>query len=61
MLYDVTNATHPVHYAVTTPTEIRVMFDTITYSKGAALVRMMEAMLTEPVMRAGMTAYLNKL
>ncbi|ODN01106.1 Aminopeptidase N [Orchesella cincta] len=60
MYYDVTSATHPVHYNVTTPTEIRIMFDTITYSKGCAMVRMMEAILTEPVMRDAVTAFLTK-
>jgi aminopeptidase N len=60
MQYDVTNATHPIHYSVETPTEIRIMFDTITYSKGASIVRMMNAMLTEPVMRTGLTDYLKK-
>lgn len=36
------------------------MFDTITYSKGAAIVRMMNAMLGEPIMRNAVTAYLKK-
>ncbi|CAL8126792.1 unnamed protein product [Orchesella dallaii] len=60
MYYDVTSATHPVHYNVTTPTEIRIMFDTITYSKGCAMVRMLEAILSEPVMRDSVTEFLLK-
>nr|XP_006629061.1 PREDICTED: aminopeptidase N-like [Lepisosteus oculatus] len=44
---------------VNTPDEISELFDSITYSKGAALLRMMSEFLSEKVFRAGTKTYLE--
>ncbi|MBN3310819.1 AMPN Aminopeptidase, partial [Amia calva] len=45
---------------VNTPDEIRELFDTITYSKGAAVLRMLSDLLTEEVFTEGLKTYLKK-
>ncbi|XP_027019984.1 aminopeptidase N isoform X2 [Tachysurus fulvidraco] len=45
---------------VNTPAEITQMFDTISYSKGAAVLRMLSQFLTEPVFAKGLNTYLNQ-
>ena len=54
------SATRPVEYAVRTPTEAESMFDTLTYKKGSAILRMMERHLGTEVFRRGVRAYLTK-
>ncbi|XP_076880953.1 aminopeptidase N-like [Brachyhypopomus gauderio] len=44
---------------VNKPEEISQMFDTISYSKGAAVLRMLSEFLTEPVFAKGLGTYLN--
>ncbi|KAM9764876.1 aminopeptidase N-like isoform 1-T2 [Menidia menidia] len=41
------------------PAEISQMFSTISYSKGAAVLRMLSEFLTEPVFVRGLNSYLN--
>lgn len=51
---------HPIEIPVQNPHEIREIFDSITYSKGSAVNRMLEHYLTEPVFRQGLSAYLKR-
>ncbi|XP_054475304.1 aminopeptidase N-like [Anoplopoma fimbria] len=44
---------------VNTPAQISEMFNTISYSKGAAVLRMLSEFLTEPVFAKGLSSYLN--
>ncbi|XP_017334522.1 aminopeptidase N [Ictalurus punctatus] len=71
ILYDIYRAfavdslvsSHPLsckEEEVNTPAEITQMFDTISYSKGAAVLRMLSQFLTEPVFAKGLSTYLNQ-
>ncbi|XP_041842646.1 aminopeptidase N-like [Melanotaenia boesemani] len=44
---------------VNNPAEISEMFNTISYNKGAAVLRMLSEFLTEPVFAKGLSSYLN--
>ena len=50
---------HPIEARVRNPSEIRELFDAISYSKGAATLRMLEAFLGEEVFRRGLNAYMS--
>ncbi|XP_015606016.1 aminopeptidase N [Cephus cinctus] len=50
---------HPLNYDVGSPSEISAIFDTISYSKGACVIRMMQHFMSEEVFKAGLTKYLN--
>ncbi|XP_034941475.1 uncharacterized protein [Chelonus insularis] len=50
----------PIKWYPASPTEIRQMFTPVTYRKGAAVLRMLEHIVTEEVFRDGITKYLNK-
>ena len=52
--------THPIHQAAQTPGEILELADEITYSKTAAVLRMLEAYLGPDTFRAGTNAYLKE-
>ena len=43
--FDATTATHPMTHEVNTPRDANFSFDTIAYSKGAVIMRMMEIMI----------------
>src|SRR6202035_5824214 len=43
-----------------TPAEIKELFDGVAYQKGAAMLRMVESYLGEPVFQAGVNAYLSR-
>lgn len=58
---DATLGSHPIVVKVETPNQITEIFDTITYSKGASVIRMLEDFVTEDVFKQGVTAYLTKL
>uniref|UniRef100_W5LQ28 Aminopeptidase n=1 Tax=Astyanax mexicanus TaxID=7994 RepID=W5LQ28_ASTMX len=45
---------------VKTPAQISALFDTITYSKGGAVLRMLSEFLSEPVFARGLSAYLKQ-
>ncbi|XP_036443065.1 aminopeptidase Ey-like isoform X2 [Colossoma macropomum] len=54
---------HPLSFLeeeVKTPTQINTLFDSITYSKGAAVLRMLSGFLSEPVFASGLSAYLKQ-
>jgi len=52
--------THPVEVPVKDPYEIRETFDTITYSKGSVVNRMLEHYLGEDDFRKGLHLYLTR-
>ncbi|MBI3631917.1 MAG: M1 family metallopeptidase [Candidatus Vogelbacteria bacterium] len=52
--------THPVEVLVNHPREIREIFDAISYSKGASIIRMLADYLGEENFRKGLNIYLNK-
>jgi aminopeptidase N/puromycin-sensitive aminopeptidase len=47
-----------IHGSPSTPSEIKEMFDGITYEKGAAVLRMLESYVRPEVFRKGVNAYL---
>ncbi len=51
--------THPIYTAVESPAEATELFDVITYSKGGAMLRMLEHYLGATPFRAGMRAYME--
>uniref|UniRef100_A0A8C4HVL6 Aminopeptidase n=1 Tax=Dicentrarchus labrax TaxID=13489 RepID=A0A8C4HVL6_DICLA len=59
---DALASSHPLsrrEEEVNNPAEISEMFNTISYSKGAAVLRMLSEFLTEPVFAKGLSSYLN--
>ncbi|KAH8399407.1 hypothetical protein KR215_009733 [Drosophila sulfurigaster] len=57
---DGTLGSHPIIQTVENPDQITEIFDTITYSKGSSLVRMLEDFLGETIFRQAVTNYLNE-
>lgn len=51
---------HPIEQEVQNPNEIGQLFDAISYSKGASVIRMLENFLGEDIFRKGINNYLNK-
>ena len=51
---------HPIEQEVQNPNEIGQLFDAISYSKGASIIRMLENFLGENTFRKGINSYLNK-
>ncbi|XP_012674825.2 aminopeptidase Ey-like isoform X1 [Clupea harengus] len=54
---------HPLSFteeSMNTPAEINKIFDSITYNKGASVLRMLSEFLTEPVFSKGLSNYLNE-
>ena len=50
---------HPIEARVNDPAQIRELFDAISYSKGAAVLRMLEAFLGAESFRRGLHSYLS--
>ncbi|KAL5244511.1 hypothetical protein ACI65C_011922 [Semiaphis heraclei] len=50
---------HPITTSVNTPEEIDNIFDTITYSKAASVLRMLKYMVTENLFRKSLQSYLQ--
>lgn len=50
---------HPLTASVNTPEEISEIFDTISYSKGASILRMLRHTLGENIFRLSLSSYLN--
>ncbi|XP_052090870.1 uncharacterized protein LOC127727793 [Mytilus californianus] len=50
---------HPIYVPVSNPAEINEIFDTISYSKGGAIIRMMKFFLGDNTFAKGLTAYLK--
>uniref|UniRef100_A0A8C2C7D4 Aminopeptidase n=1 Tax=Cyprinus carpio TaxID=7962 RepID=A0A8C2C7D4_CYPCA len=60
---DSLTSSHPLsrkEEEVNTPSEISEMFNTISYSKGAAVLKMLSEFLTEPVFAKGLSNYLKQ-
>lgn len=54
------NETHPIIQPAETLSEINALFDAISYSKGASLIRMIVGFMKEDKFKMGITRYLNK-
>jgi aminopeptidase N len=52
--------THPIRARAETPDEINELFDSISYEKAAAVLRMIEAYVSPDVFRRGVNTYLRK-
>lgn len=57
---DALEHTHPIEVAVHHPDEIRTIFDTISYSKGASVIHMLHEYLGPEAFRDGLRHYLQK-
>ncbi|XP_059482028.1 glutamyl aminopeptidase-like isoform X2 [Neocloeon triangulifer] len=60
MALDAQLSSHPIIQQVSHPDQINALFDTITYSKGCSVIRMLEGILGEDVFQKGVTKYLNR-
>lgn len=60
MSLDASLASHPIVKVVESPDQIAELFDSITYSKGASIVRMLEDFVGAEKFKQGVTNYLNK-
>ncbi len=56
---DSLSASHPIHVSAATAEEANALFDDITYSKGEAVLRMLQLYLTPKLWQAGVHAYLS--
>ncbi|KAJ8923593.1 hypothetical protein NQ315_010172 [Exocentrus adspersus] len=56
---DALTSSHPVTAAVNDPSETETIFDTISYSKGAAIFHMLANFLQDETLRNGLTDYLD--
>lgn len=57
---DATSSSHSIVQTVETPDQITEIFDTITYSKGASIIRMLEDFIGPKNFQLSVTNYLNK-
>lgn len=57
---DALENTHPIEVAVHHPDEIRSIFDTISYNKGASVIHMLHDYLGKDAFRNGLRHYLKK-
>ncbi|TFH00875.1 MAG: M1 family peptidase, partial [Nitrosopumilus sp.] len=57
---DSLKTTHPIDVKVNSPSEIREIFDAISYDKGGCVLRMLEDYVGEPNFRKGLMAYLKE-
>lgn len=60
MILDATLASHPIVQTAESPDQITELFDSITYNKGAAVIRMLEDFVGGEVFRNSVTAYLTR-
>jgi len=58
--YDGLKNTHPIEVEVHHPSEISAVFDAVSYSKGASIIRMIAEYLGEKDFRDGLRHYLKK-
>jgi aminopeptidase N len=59
MAVDARRTSHPIQQPVANESDASAAFDSITYSKGAAIIRMLEAYLGPDMFRAGIRKYLT--
>ncbi|MBI5698468.1 MAG: M1 family peptidase, partial [Thaumarchaeota archaeon] len=60
MSLDALHSSHPIDVKVNKPSEIREIFDAISYDKGGCVLKMLESFVTEKNFRAGLRVYLKK-
>ncbi|XP_012944386.1 endoplasmic reticulum aminopeptidase 1 [Aplysia californica] len=53
-------SSHPIQVKVADPEEIELAFDSISYSKGASLIRMLQSVVGDEAFKSGLSAYLRK-
>lgn len=53
-------SSHPISFPVERQSDIRRIFDPISYSKGASIIRMMKGFLGEEAFKKGVQTYLKK-
>ena len=58
-LVDSLETSRPLHFEVSNPNEINDYFDTLTYNKGASIIRMMADFIGISTFNRGLTRYLN--
>ena len=57
---DALRTSHPIEVPVRDPSDISQIFDSISYSKGASVIRMLEAYLGSATFQKGLCDYLQK-
>ncbi|XP_068711711.1 glutamyl aminopeptidase-like isoform X2 [Montipora foliosa] len=57
---DSMETSHPIRIPINRPEDISQIFDSITYEKGACILRMLEDFLGKEVFRKGLSRYLKK-
>ena len=57
---DALESTHPIYSPVETPEQASELFDAITYTKGCAVLRMLENFLGAEAFRAGLRTYMRE-
>jgi aminopeptidase N len=57
---DALEHTHPIEVEVRHPDEIRTIFDSISYSKGASIIHMLHEYLTPAIFQEGLRHYLKR-
>ena len=57
---DALHSSHPIDVKVNSPSEIREIFDAISYDKGGCVLKMLESFVTEKNFRSGLRIYLKK-
>lgn len=57
---DCDSSSRPISFSVRTESDIRRVFDPISYSKGALIINMMRGFLGENAFRSALTSYLKK-
>ncbi len=60
LMVDALESTHAIRARAETPDEINEMFDSISYEKAAAVLRMVESFVSPEVFRRGVNSYLRK-
>lgn len=57
---DAMNSSRPISTSAENPTQIKEMFDTLSYDKGACILHMLRHFLTDEVFQSGLVHYLRK-
>ncbi|GAA6222143.1 endoplasmic reticulum aminopeptidase 2-like [Lates japonicus] len=58
--HDSLNSSRPISSPAESPTQIKEMFDTVSYDKGACVLHMLRHFLTDNVFQSGIVRYLRK-
>ena len=59
LVKDSLESSHAISVTVNNPSEIGSLFDSISYDKGASVIRMMNAFLTEKTFQKGVSVKRN--